>query len=222
MTAAPTPEFSVVDIDSWERKEHFLHYYNDVRCTYSITVNVDITKIYSYSKECNRRLYPTLIWWIANAVNHFAFLRFNHDEEGNVGYYNMANPSFTVMPKNSDKFRVLWCEYDQSFTAFHDHCVEIIDTCDTDKMFPMEDMPKNCFDISSIPWVEFTSFNLNVFTTETYLPPIFTMGKLRKENGKTTIPLCIQVHHSVCDGYHVGQLINYLQNLADKSDSWLF
>ena len=29
--------FTKIDMDSWERKEYFLHYYNDVRCTYSIT-----------------------------------------------------------------------------------------------------------------------------------------------------------------------------------------
>ena len=76
--------FSIVDIESWERKEYFLHYYNDVRCTYSVTFNVDITEIYSHVKDRNLRLYPTLIWWIANAVNHFEFLRFNRDGDGNI------------------------------------------------------------------------------------------------------------------------------------------
>ena len=102
--------FSIVDIESWERKEYFLHYYNDVRCTYSVTVNVDITEIYSHVKDRNLRLYPTLIWWIANAVNHFEFLRFNRDGDGNIGYYDKVNPSFTFMPFNSDKFHVLWCK----------------------------------------------------------------------------------------------------------------
>lgn len=72
-----------------------------------------------------------------------------------------------------------------------------------------------------IPWIEFTSFNLNVFSTGTHLPPIFTTGKLIKENGRVKLPFCLQVHHSICDGYHAGKLFDYLQNLADKADSWL-
>ncbi len=52
--------FSAVDMESWERKEYFLHYYKDVRCTYSVTVNVDITEIYSRVKDRSLRLYPTL------------------------------------------------------------------------------------------------------------------------------------------------------------------
>ena len=39
--------FSKIDMELWDRKEYFLHYYNDVRCTYSVTVNVDITEIYN-------------------------------------------------------------------------------------------------------------------------------------------------------------------------------
>ena len=86
--------FSKIDIESWERKEYFLHYYNDVRCTYSVTVNADITEIYNLVKDNGLRLYPTLIWWIANAVNHFQFLRFNHDDDGNIGYYEEVNSCY--------------------------------------------------------------------------------------------------------------------------------
>ena len=78
-----------------------------------------------------------------------------------------------------------------------------------------------CFDISSVPWIEFTSFNLNVFTPGTHLPPIFTTGKLIKENGKVQIPVSLQVHHSVCDGFHAGQCFTYSQKLAHESGNWM-
>lgn len=213
--------FTKIDMETWDRKEYFLHYYNDVRCIFGVAINIDITEIYSRVKDRNLRLYPTLIWWISNAVNHFEFLRFNHDSDGNIGCYDRVNPSFTIMPQGNDKFHVLWCNYDQSFYTFYDRCVEIMDSCDVSKMFPMEDTPKNCFDISSIPWIEFTSFYLNVFTTGTYLPPIFTTGKLIKEIDKVKIPFCLQVHHSICDGYHAGQFFTYLQQLASEAEKWM-
>lgn len=213
--------FSIIDIGSWERKEYFLHYYNNVRCTYSVTINADITKIYNRSKDHNLRLYPTLIWWIANAVNQFEFLRFNHDMNGNIGYYKNVNPSFTFMPPTSDKFHELWCQYDPNFQNFYDRCVKIMDTCGTGKMFPMEDMPGNCFDISSIPWIEFTSFDLNVLSSGTHLPPIITTGKLIKRNNEVKIPFCLQVHHAICDGYHAGRFFAYLQKLAGEAEKWM-
>ena len=213
--------FLPIDIDSWERKEYFLHFYNNVRCSYSVTANIDITEIYVQAKAHGLRLYPALIWWVANAVNHFEFLRFNHDENGIVGRYSIVHPSFTYMPPQSDRFHVLWTKYDPDFQKFYPDCVQTMDSCDTSRMFPMDDMPKNCFDLSSVPWIEFTAFNLNTFSADTHLAPIFTTGKLIRENQRVKLPFCLQIHHSVCDGYHADQLFSYLQDLADKPDSWM-
>ncbi|MBR2971046.1 MAG: hypothetical protein IKC48_04560 [Clostridia bacterium] len=38
-----------------------------------------------------------------------------------------------------------------------------------------------------------------------------------KDNGRVKLPFCLQVHHSICDGYHAGQFFDYLQNLADEA-----
>lgn len=58
-------------------------------------------------------------------------------------------------------------------------------------------------------------YNINVFGDEKYLLPIFTMGKFFYVNEKRMLPLAIQVHHAVCDGYHVGRFIELLQKEID-------
>jgi len=62
-----------------------------------------------------------------------------------------------------------------------------------------------------VPWVEFTGFNINVYDEGKFLLPIFTMGKYFERDGKRMLPLAIQVHHAVCDGYHVGVFVEKLQ-----------
>ena len=47
--------------------------------------------------------------------------------------------------------------------------------------------------------------------------PIFTMGKYFERDGRRMLPLSIQVHHAVCDGYHVGVFVDKLQ---DKINSF--
>lgn len=83
--------------------------------------------------------------------------------------------------------------------------------------FPKKDIPPNVFDVSSLPWLNFTGFNLNLYTKGTHLLPIFTIGKYITQGEKTILPFAIQVHHAVCDGYHVAKL----QNLAQKCEEWL-
>ncbi|MEB2301160.1 chloramphenicol acetyltransferase [Lysinibacillus xylanilyticus] len=31
------------------------------------------------------------------------------------------------------------------------------------------------------------------------------------------LPVSLQMHHAVCDGYHAGLFMNYLQSYADES-----
>lgn len=55
-----------------------------------------------------------------------------------------------------------------------------------------------------LPWTSFTSFHLQVAGAGRHLLPIFTMGRAEEKDGVRTLPPAIQVHHAVCDGYHVG------------------
>lgn len=48
------------------------------------------------------------------------------------------------------------------------------------------------------------------------MPPIFTMGKFEEEGGKILLPLAVQLHHAVCDGFHLCRLVNELQDLLEN------
>ena len=76
--------------------------------------------------------------------------------------------------------------------------------------------PENTFPVSMLPWASFQSFNLNLQKGYDYLPPIFTMGKFYREGDNILLPLAVQVHHAVCDGFHLCRLVNELQELLDK------
>lgn len=43
--------FKIIDLGKYERKEHFIHYLNNVPCSYSMTVNIDITDLLKLTKE---------------------------------------------------------------------------------------------------------------------------------------------------------------------------
>lgn len=48
-------EFNQIDIEKWSRKEYYLHYINELRCTYSITLNIDITALRTVIKEMDKK-----------------------------------------------------------------------------------------------------------------------------------------------------------------------
>lgn len=82
--------------------------------------------------------------------------------------------------------------------------------------FHKKSYPENLFNISALPWVNFTSFNLNLQNGYNYLLPIFTIGKFTKKDDKYMLPLSLQVHHATTDGYHVGSFLEDLQSDIKK------
>ncbi|MDF2647137.1 MAG: chloramphenicol acetyltransferase [Paenibacillus sp.] len=214
--------FNPIDIDNWSRKPYFEHYSNNVRCTYSMTANIDITCLLSELKNKGIKLYPAVIHMITTVVNRHREFRTCLDSEGRLGYWDSLSPSFTIFHDDDKTFSSIWTLYGEEFSDFYRRYLNDMKKYGSVKQFAAKaNEPPNTFPISSIPWVSFTGFNLNVYNEGTYLLPIFTMGKYSHHDEKLLLPLSGQFHHAVCDGYHAGLLYNELQLLADKCKEWL-
>ena len=197
--------FQLIDIETWDRKEYYLHYLHEVVCTYSVNVEIEITRLKGY------KLYPAMLWLLTDTVNDFKEFRTHLSLEG-LGIFDTMHPSYTIFNQEKKNFSVIWTEFVRDYNTFLQRYTEDQKKYQTaDCMCPKPDAPPNCFDISMIPWITFTGFNLNIYGDGNYLLPIFTMGKAFDRGGKQFLPLSIQVHHAVCDGYHVAQFVEALQ-----------
>lgn len=200
--------FEKIDRTTWDREEYFQHYFSHVPCTYSITVKLDITAL----KDRQQKLYPTMLYYLTTVVNRHPEFRTALNEQGELGIYREMLPSYTVFHKDTETFSEIWTEYSDDYEAFCQAYEADIQRYGAQKgLIGKPDAPKNIFTVSMIPWTTFDGFNLNLQRGYDYLIPIFTMGKYYHENGRTLLPLAIQVHHAVCDGFHVCRFINELQ-----------
>ncbi len=197
--------FTPIDLETWGRREYYLHYLNEVRCNYSTTVNLDITSLKGFG------LYPAMIWLLTQTVNQIPEFRTALTDEG-LGIYNQMHPAYTVFDQDSKTFSGIWTEFNTDYNKFLKAYKKDAATFSSSMKFaPKPNRPPNSFDISMVPWFTFTAFDINVFGEGKHLLPIFTMGKFFDMSGKRMLPLAIQVHHAVCDGYHVGRFIEMLQ-----------
>ena len=204
--------FKPIDTSSWKRKPYFDHYFNQIRCTYSITVNIDITNVLSFKDRNKIKLYPLLIYVISKAVNKYEEFRTAINDRGEIGVWETLSPCYTVFHKDSESFSNIWTEWNDDLNLFLSNFEQDSKRFgQIDRIDAKPNTPANVFPISSLPWTTFTGFNLNIFADGTYLLPIFTYGKYFKDGNRYLIPLSIQVHHAVCDGFHVSRLINEIQ-----------
>ena len=205
--------FEKIDRDTWVRKEYFEHYFSNIPCTYSMTVRLDITQIVKQQVK----LYPAMLYYLTTVVNRHSEFRTAFNENNELGIYSEMIPCYTVFHKDTEAFSNIWTNYTPNFEEFcNAYENDILQYVNEKGMTAKPNVPSNYFNVSMIPWATFEGFNLNLQKGYDYLKPIFTIGKYYQETGRTLIPLATQVHHAVCDGFHVCRLIDEFQELINN------
>ena len=206
-------EFQKIDLDAWPRRDTFRHFLREVPCTYSMTVELDITRLRRETRARGIGLFPVLLYGLSRQVNRQDAFRMDFDEAGNVGIYDRSHPCYTVFHPETGGFTTVWTEYDPDFSAFYRNYQRDMEQYRHDVQGGKPGAPRNRFSVSCIPWTGFTGFHLNLQRGYAHLPPIFTIGKAGAA-GK--LPLAVQVHHGACDGFHAARFVNELQMWAES------
>lgn len=214
--------FKKIDIKIWDRKENYDWFINHNRCKINMTVNVDITNLYDHIKSQKFRWYPTLSYIVAKIVNKHDEFKMAHDKNNNVILFDEVHPRFPVFHEEDKKISIIWNKYNENFTEFYNSFLEKLELYkDKRGMSVGAPFPTNIFDLSSIPWASFTSFNCDTYDDGMWLAPVIFMGKYFKENDKILLPVSFTIHHAVCDAYHVSMFFKEFEDLARGSQNWM-
>ncbi|MFM2229066.1 MAG: hypothetical protein RL607_324 [Bacteroidota bacterium] len=206
---------SKIDLDSWNRKEHFLFFKQMEEPFYGLTTRVDCTKAYAKSKELGVSffiyyLYKTLA--SVNACEPFR-LRIINEEPW---LFERIDASATIM-RSDQTFGFSLIEFHPDITTFSSIAHQEINRIQETTGLLTRDFPhENLIHFSSIPWVDFQGLShARGFSYPDSCPKI-SYGKMIEENGKQSMAISVHVHHGLIDGIHVGQFLDTLQSLLDS------
>jgi chloramphenicol O-acetyltransferase type A len=200
-----------INLETWNRKEHFLFFKQMEEPFYGITTTIDCTKGYNESKQLGISfftyyLHQTLM--AVNAVENFR-LRICNDD---VFLFDSISASATVM-RADQTFGFSLMEYSENMSDFAKIVTSEIDRIQSTTGIITTEYPENLIHFSALPWINFTSLShARSFTWPDSCPKI-SFGKMTDQNGKKTIPVSVHVHHGLVDGYHVGLFLEKLQEL---------
>lgn len=210
--------FNIIDLEKWERKEHFYTYSTSLCCSYSITENIDITEILKSIKGNGKKVFPVMLHIISKALNSIQNFKMDYNEENILGYYDFISPMYTVFHEENNTFSFIWTQYDEVFESFYNAYLEDIRLySDVMRLMAKENTPKAAYTISCLPWSGFTSFSYNIYDSAKFLRPVVTFGKYSEVNNRIYLPFAIQIHHAVADGYHTSLLINSIKQKCTLS-----
>jgi chloramphenicol O-acetyltransferase type A len=202
-----------LDLNTWNRKEHFLFFKQMEEPFYGITTSIDCTKAYAKAKELGVSFFSYYLHKTLSAVNAIENFRYRIIED-EVYVFDVIDASATVMREDTT-FGFSYMPYAENPIDFaHIVQTEIERIQTTTGVFTRE-YPENLIHFSALPWINFSSLShARSFSWPDSCPKI-SYGKLLDENGTKSMPISVHVHHGLVDGYHVGLFLDTLQQLMN-------
>jgi chloramphenicol O-acetyltransferase type A len=204
--------FETILLDNYPRADIYRAFRKREIPFYSTTFNVDITQL---SRHANTNLRPiTLIlaYCIAKTANRIKEFK-QRVVEDDIREYEITDPSLTVLNSNNT-FSFCDAVFVDDLESFLDINRPLMKSAKDSNNVGTEPKDHRIF-ITSIPWIEFTSFTHPYMSQYGYIP-IFTMGKFIEQQEKVLLPLAIQVNHALIDGYHLGAFCSQFQQLLNE------
>lgn len=189
-----------IDLNTYNRKEIYEHFSNVDHPFYSITMPIDVTNLYNYSKKNKYSFYHLMVWLVSKTMNNLDNfkLRIINNE---LYLLDKVNPSFTHMNKGEEIFKIITVLYSDDFNKFDLESKELESTQKT--LFSKSDTDDLIF-ISCLPWLDFTALTNERSLDINDAIPRVAWGKYYNENDKLFIHLSLDVNHRTIDGYHIG------------------
>ncbi len=207
---------TILDLENWNRKEHFEHFSRMEEPFFGATVEIDCTKAYQTAKRLNISffifyLHKTLV--AINAIENFRY----RISEGKI-YINDRIDASATIGREDGTFGFSLIEYNSDFEVFKQNALaEIERVQSTTGLFTRSFDDDNVIHFSAIPWLKFTSLSHARSYTYPDSCPKVSFGKMiTAETGKRTIAMSVHVHHGLMDGLHLGQFVDYFQDQMNK------
>ena len=143
------PIYTVVDLSRWARKEHFEAFQTFAQCTFSQTVQIDITILLKDIKTLGWKIYPTIIFLLAKIVNRHEEFRMSI-KDNKLIIWDDIHPCYTIFNDKAETFSSLWSHYDGNIHHFlKNYSEDVARYNNSISYLPKEESMENVFFVSA-------------------------------------------------------------------------
>jgi chloramphenicol O-acetyltransferase type A len=207
---------TLLDIENWPRKDHFLFFKQFEEPFFGLTVEIDCTKAYATSKQLGTSFFVYYLHKTIVAVNTIESFRYRILDDS-IYIYDSIDVSATIM-REDQTFGFSLIEYSPDFEIFAANTFQEIERIQNTSGLLTREFPNdNLIHFSAVPWINFTSLSHARSYTFPDSCPKISFGKMViGGGGKRTMTMSIHAHHGLMDGFHVGQFVDCFQELMNQ------
>ncbi|KRL43822.1 CatA-like O-acetyltransferase [Lacticaseibacillus manihotivorans] len=211
--------FTPIDMATWQRQQYFYYFTKMAPMSFTISAKIDITMTYEELHAQGLGFFPGYLYLTSKVLTTMPEFRIGSNGDGQLGYFNQLNPSYTVMHEDHT-ITSCWSDYTPDFKTFVQHVqTDCQAALQVNGPVGKPDQPVNSFEAGMLPWVHFDSYTPMPVNGLPSFAPVLQAGQWQVVDGRRLMPLSITANHAVADGYHVTNLLNQLQH-AFNQPTW--
>ena len=208
------PEYKIIEIENWKRKEHYLFFSSFEEPFHGLTVNFDVTntKDYALQQECSFTIRYMFLCLQAIQKSEAFRLRI---EENEVRLYEHIDFGTTII-KEDKTFVYVHIPYSNDFDQFQKSFLAEKKHAMTRTALFSGTESSAMIHTSVLPWTQFTSLShARKYSNGDSVPKI-TFGKVQNQSNRLIMPVSIHAHHALVDGIDMAQFVQEFQELLDQ------
>lgn len=206
----------IIDLENWNRKEHFEFFSKMASPYFGFTTEVDCTQAFETAKANQHSFFATYLHKSMIAVNAVDELRLRI-VDNQVVLYDEVHGGSTI-GRADGTFGFSFFRYSQNFEIFNEGLQKEIQSVQNSKGLGIsnDDLPINHIRHTTIPWNSFSALlHPTNFDPKECIPKI-TFGKFNIKDGKKYLPVSIEAHHGLADGIHLAKYMEEFQKQLNK------
>jgi len=206
--------YKKLEINNWKRKALFEFYKDYEQPLFNITANIDVTNPYQFCKNNGYSFFPTCLYIstkTANSIEEFR-IRLQNNE---AILFDKINSGSTIL-KDDNTFFFCYFEFFSKLETFLSKSREQINIQKELEFSDGERDNQAVIYHSTLPWVSFTAVQHAQDSIKGNSVPKIVFGKYFEDGEKLLMPLSVEVHHALADGYHVGLFFKKFQEEIDN------
>lgn len=203
------------NIENWNRKSQYEFFKDYEDPFFNISFNLDITNLKQTCKEKERSVLLALYYFSLKAAHEIPEFKLRFYQNELVEVNNMVMGS-TVL--NDDKsFSYIYFPMEDSWESFELESKKLLEYHRSKPDFKDKEYNMAVIHGSVLPWIAFTAIKHARRGDEKDKGiPKFVYGKIFDQSQKIYIPMSVEVHHALMDGWHVAQFIDKLLNYLNS------
>lgn len=198
-----------IDLENWPRLDRYNHFRGYDRPQFAITAPIDVTHLATVLKPKGVSPFRATMFAIGKAVHQIPETRTRLRGDAVVEHDTVCL-SVTV-PSTNDRFNYAALPYLDNFDAFDAECEQILQTASQKPQLKDDVVGDDVVYLSCAPWINFTAANNPMKGPDDCIPRIVWGRMTEAADGKWSLPLVVELHHSLADGIHAAAVFRIVE-----------